>query len=109
MNQICKTTKVTKRRDQKSSDVTDAPHITSRLSTAEQKKQSRRVKNQISARNSRQRRMTYLLQLELSLKTANELIRSLEAELRSSRAESLVAEGCILTQALFDSNQTDVY
>ena len=53
--------------------------------------------------------MTYLLQLELSLKTANERIRSLEAELRSSRAESLVAEGCILTQALFDSNQTDVY
>ena len=77
--------------------------------TAEQKKQNRRERNQQSARQSRQRRMAYILHLELSLKTANERIQLLEKELRSARAESIVAEGCMLTQALIDSEHMSVY
>ncbi len=66
---------------------------------------SRKERNQLAARKSRQRRMAYILQLELSLKNANERIRRLEAELRVMRAESLVTDGCMLTQALLEPGQ----
>ena len=63
----------------------------------------RKVRNRLSARKSRERRMAYVLQLENSLKVANERIRHLEAQLRLAReVESFVSEDCVLSQALFE-------
>ena len=53
--------------------------------------------------------MAYILQLELSLKHATERIRSMEAELRTLRAESLVTEGCMLSQALIEPIGMGIY
>ena len=71
--------------------------------------QLRREKNQASARQSRQRRVAYTLQLELSLRNATELIRSLETEILRLRAESLLTDGCMLSQALLDPTQMGFY
>jgi plasmid stability protein len=53
--------------------------------------------------------VAYTLHLELSLRNAAERIRSLEAEVRRLRAESLVTEGCMLSQALLDPTQMGFY
>jgi hypothetical protein len=53
--------------------------------------------------------MAYVLQLELSLKHAAERIHRLESELRCMRAESLVTEGCMLSQALIDPMRMGIY
>jgi hypothetical protein len=58
---------------------------------------------------SRQRRVAHVLQLELSLEHAHERIRHLEAELRLARAESILADGCMLTQALIDPMEIGIY
>ena len=71
--------------------------------------QLRKEKNQLSARLSRQRRLAHVLQLELSLKHAHERIRRLEAELRVSRAESFLVDGCMLFQELIDPVDMGVY
>lgn len=52
---------------------------------------TRRKKNKLAARKSRERRLAYVLHLELSLKQATERIKYLEAELRAERVESIVA------------------
>ena len=55
---------------------------------------SRKERNQLSARRSRQRRAAYLLKLEFELKVAHLRIQSLEAELRAARAGSIFEESC---------------
>jgi hypothetical protein len=46
--------------------------------------------------------MAYINHLEMSLTAANERIQTLELELCSVRAESLVSGGCMLIQQLID-------
>ena len=53
--------------------------------------------------------MAYILQLEISLKSANEKIQALEKELRCVRAESIVTDGCMLSQVLLDPTQMGIY
>ena len=77
--------------------------------TTTQTNKSRLENNRISARKSRQRRMAYILQLEMSLKSANEKIQALEKELRCVRAESIVTDGCMLSQVLLDPTQMGIY
>lgn len=70
---------------------------------------SRRTKNKLSAHHSRQRRMAYVLQLELNLKHAVERIRDLEAQLRHFKVDAIVTDGCMLSEAFIDPVQIGAY
>jgi hypothetical protein len=67
----------------------------------------RREKNQAAARQSRQKRVAYILQLELSLRNATERIHVLEQELCSLRVGSM--ESCMLSQALLDPEHMGIF
>ena len=71
----------------------DEPRLAATAAEAVRLPLSRKERNQLSARQSRQRRTAYVLRLELELRTARLHIQRLEAELRAARAESIFSEG----------------